>query len=122
MKKKKERQKHIPMRMCIVTHERLPKAELIRFVRIDDKVVIDPKGKMRGRGANMKMDVEIFDKAVKKGLIEKALKLHRKLKEEEVGKLREIFIKTVEDKRFRKTDKVVVIRVGKDTLEKVQKS
>ena len=48
----------IPERTCIISHEKLPKAELIRIVRTPDgKVEIDLTGKMNGRGAYLKRDI-----------------------------------------------------------------
>jgi predicted RNA-binding protein YlxR (DUF448 family) len=118
---KKERQKHIPMRMCIVTRKKKPKIELMRLVRVDDKVKVDPKGKERGRGANISMDEKIFDEASKKHLIEKALKLKKKLTEAETRKLRKDFIEAIELRKFRKGSKPVVVRVGKEKFKKVVK-
>ena len=47
----------IPMRTCVVTREKLPKAELIRVVRTPEgNVVIDESGKANGRGAYLKKD------------------------------------------------------------------
>ena len=44
--------KKIPMRTCVVTHEKLPKQELIRVVRTpEQEVIIDLNGKANGRGA-----------------------------------------------------------------------
>ena len=51
----------IPMRTCVVTREKLPKAELIRVVRTPEgNVVIDESGKANGRGAYLKKDKEVF--------------------------------------------------------------
>lgn len=116
---KSKRQKHIPIRTCIVTKEKKPKRELMRLVRIGDEVKVDPKGKERGRGANISMDVDVFDEAVKKHLIQKALKLKRKLSEEEVVKLRKTFIKAIDEKKFRKGSKPVTIKVSKGQLKKI---
>lgn len=58
--------KKIPMRTCVITKEKLPKKELIRIVRTPDgQVVIDESGKMNGRGAYLKRDIETIDKAEK---------------------------------------------------------
>ena len=113
MGKKKTRQKHVPIRMCIVTKKRKPKKELMRLVRVDDKVVVDPKGKERGRGANISMDVKVFDEAIKKHLIERALKLERKLTKEEVQELKKDFKKGIEEREFRDGRKPVVLKVDK---------
>ena len=40
----------IPMRMCVVTREKLPKSELIRVVKTPTgEVIIDESGKANGR-------------------------------------------------------------------------
>ncbi len=109
--------KHIPMRTCIVTRKKMPKSELMRLVRVGENVIVDPRGKERGRGANITMDVKIFDEAVKKGAIKRALKLKRKLQKDEIGKLRKDFAEAVEEKKFRKGRKRVTIRVKKDQID-----
>lgn len=65
--------KKIPMRTCVVTHEKLPKKELIRVVRSADGVIVDPTGKVNGRGAYLKIDKEVFDKAFKNKILDKHL-------------------------------------------------
>ena len=43
--------KKIPMRSCIVTHEKLPKKELIRVLRTPEgNIIIDESGNSNGRG------------------------------------------------------------------------
>jgi len=120
-KKKKMREKHVPMRMCIVTRERKPKLGLMRLVNVNGKVKVDPKGKERGRGANICMEEDVFDEAVRKHLIEKALKLEKKLTEEEVKKLRKEFLDAIERRKFRKGSKPVVIKVDKEKWRKIIK-
>lgn len=119
MAKKQLKQKHIPMRMCIVTGEKKPKAELMRLVRVNDEVKVDPKGKERGRGANITMDEKIFGAAVKKHSIERALKLKKNLTKEQVEKLKKDFIEGIELKKFRKGSQPVVVKVKKEEIEKV---
>ena len=56
--------KKIPCRTCVITKEKLPKNELIRIVRTPEgNVVIDESGKLNGRGAYLKLDVNVIDKA-----------------------------------------------------------
>ena len=44
--------KKIPMRSCVVTHEKLPKKELVRVVRTPEgNVIVDTTGKANVRGA-----------------------------------------------------------------------
>lgn len=67
------KQKKIPLRTCVITKEKLPKKELIRVVRTPEgKIIIDEVGKANGRGAYLKKDLEVFEKAQKS----KALNRH----------------------------------------------
>jgi len=63
----------IPMRTCVVTHEKLPKKELIRVVRTEKGVIVDQTGKVNGRGAYLKIDKEVFEKAKKTKILNKHL-------------------------------------------------
>ena len=68
--------KKIPMRTCVVTHEKLHKQELIRVVRTpEQEVIIDLNGKANGRGAYLKKDVEVFEKAKKNKVLNKQLEI-----------------------------------------------
>ena len=67
------KQRKIPMRMCVVTREKYPKKELIRVVRTQDGVIVDPTGKVNGRGAYLKKDKEVFEKAKKTKILNKHL-------------------------------------------------
>lgn len=70
------KQKKIPMRSCIITHERLPKNELVRIVRTPEgEVVIDQVGKMNGHGAYLKKDIEVFEKAKKGNALKRNLEV-----------------------------------------------
>lgn len=67
-------QKKIPLRSCIVTKEKLPKNELIRIVRTPEQdIVIDLTGKKNGRGAYLKKDLQVFEKAKKSKVLERIL-------------------------------------------------
>ena len=66
--------KKIPLRRCIVTREQLPKQELLRIVRDKEgKVSVDQTGKLGGRGAYIKKDLAILEKAMKSKILEKRL-------------------------------------------------
>ena len=66
--------KKIPMRSCVVTREKLPKGELLRIVKTTDgNVVADISGKINGRGAYIKKDIEVLDKAIKSKILERQL-------------------------------------------------
>ena len=68
--------KKIPMRSCLVTRERLPKQELIRVVRTPEgNVVVDTTGKVNGRGAYLKKDLAVFEKAEKSKILNKQLEV-----------------------------------------------
>ena len=66
--------KKIPMRTCVITREKLEKKDLIRVVRTPEgSVVIDETGKMNGRGAYLKKDIEVINKAQKSKVLDKVL-------------------------------------------------
>lgn len=51
MPRKPGKRKHIPQRTCVGCRSVLPKRSLIRIVRSPQGVVVDPTGKLAGRGA-----------------------------------------------------------------------
>lgn len=61
--------KKIPMRMCIVTHEKLPKKDLIRVVHFEGKTFVDISGKQNGKGCYLKKDKEVIETARKKRIL-----------------------------------------------------
>mgnify|MGYP003290246015 CR=1 FL=1 len=66
----------IPMRSCVVTREKLPKQDLLRIVKTTDNVVMaDVSGKINGRGAYIKKDIVVLDKAIKSKILEKQLEI-----------------------------------------------
>lgn len=67
--------KKIPMRTCVVTREKLPKKELVRIVRTNDGVIVDPTGKVNGRGAYLKIDKNVFEKAKQTKILDKHLEM-----------------------------------------------
>lgn len=68
--------KKIPLRTCIVTKEKLPKQELIRVVRTPEKeIIIDETLRANGRGAYLKKDLEVFEKAKKTKALNKVLEV-----------------------------------------------
>lgn len=71
--------KKIPIRSCIVTKEKLPKQELIRVVRTpNQEVIVDLTGKANGRGAYLKKDLEVFEKAKKSKILDRILEIEVK--------------------------------------------
>ena len=68
--------KKIPMRSCVVTHEKLPKKDLIRVVRNKDgEVFIDLTGKANGRGAYLKKDTEVINTRKKNKILDRKLEV-----------------------------------------------
>lgn len=68
--------KKIPQRTCVVTHEKCDKKDLIRIVRTPEmNVIIDLKGKENGRGAYIKRDINVVDKAKKSKALEHHLEV-----------------------------------------------
>ncbi len=66
--------KKIPLRSCLITHERLPKSELIRVVKNKNgDVFVDTTGKINGHGAYIKKDNDVLDKAIKSKILDKYL-------------------------------------------------
>ena len=66
--------KKIPMRSCVVTKEKLPKQELLRIVKTtDDTVIVDTSGKINGRGAYIKKDIEVLNTVKRNKILEKHL-------------------------------------------------
>ena len=73
MPKKKVRTRHVPQRTCVGCREIDPKRSLIRIVRGPAGVVIDPSGKLSGRGAYLHNNKSCWEKGLK-GTLETALK------------------------------------------------
>ncbi len=68
--------KKIPQRMCLITREKYDKKDLIRVVRNKELgVLIDDSGKVNGKGAYLKKDKEVIEKAKKTKALEKALEV-----------------------------------------------
>ena len=81
--------KKIPMRSCVVTKEKLPKGELLRIVRTPEgNVMVDITGKLNGKGAYIKKDMSVLEKAKKSKILERSLEIE--ISEEvydEIGKI-----------------------------------
>ena len=68
--------KKIPMRSCVITREKLPKQELIRVVRTPEgNVIVDQTGKANGRGAYLKKDITVFEKAQTSKILNRILEI-----------------------------------------------
>lgn len=66
--------KKIPLRRCTVTKEQLPKQELLRIVKDKEgKISVDQTGKLNGRGAYIKKDLEVLNTAKSKNILSRSL-------------------------------------------------
>ena len=68
------KQKKIPKRTCVVTREQYEKKDLIRIVKNNEgNIFVDETGKANGRGAYIKKDLEVLEKAKKTKVLDKHL-------------------------------------------------
>ena len=68
--------KKIPMRTCVITKEKCEKKDLLRIVRTPQKeVLIDLKGKINGKGAYLKKDLDVVNKARQSKILNKILEV-----------------------------------------------
>ena len=74
MPRKTGKKRHIPQRTCVACREVLPKRSLIRIVRSPQGIVIDPTGKLAGRGAYLHLQRSCWDWGLK-GALSSALKV-----------------------------------------------
>jgi len=72
-KKPVRKTKHIPQRTCVGCRQVLEKRSLVRIVRAADGILVDPTGKMAGRGAYLHNKLSCWVTAMK-GELAKALK------------------------------------------------
>lgn len=73
-KKKVVRKKHVPQRTCVGCREVLSKRILIRIVRQEQSVQVDPSGKLAGRGAYLHNQRSCWERGLK-GALAHALKV-----------------------------------------------
>lgn len=71
-KKKTRRTKHIPQRTCVGCRMVAPKRDLIRLVKSEEGIIIDPSGKMPGRGVYLHLNPDCWKKGLN-GAISKEL-------------------------------------------------
>lgn len=68
--------KKIPMRTCVVTHEKCEKKDLLRVVRNNEgEVFVDDTLKANGRGAYVKRSAEAIETARKTKALERHLEV-----------------------------------------------
>ncbi|MBE6156818.1 MAG: YlxR family protein [Firmicutes bacterium] len=70
------KQRKIPMRTCVITKEKCEKKDLVRIVRTPEGTVeVDVTGKKNGRGAYLKKNLEVFNKAKQNKALERILEI-----------------------------------------------
>lgn len=85
--------KKVPLRTCVITHEKCEKKELVRVVRTPEgNIIVDKTGKSNGKGAYLKKDLDVLEKAKKNKALDRALEIivpdtiYEEIKEEINGK------------------------------------
>jgi hypothetical protein len=66
--------KKLPIRTCVVCREKAGKRALVRIVRTEHGIMVDPGGKMNGRGAYLCERPECWERAMNTDVLAKALK------------------------------------------------
>lgn len=82
--------KKVPMRTCAVTHEKCEKKDLLRIVKNNEGVVfVDDTLKANGRGAYLKKDKNVIEKARTSKVLERHLetKIEDKIYDELLTKI-----------------------------------
>lgn len=70
------RPKHVPQRTCVACRQTEAKRGLVRIVRTaEGRVLVDERGKANGRGAYLCRDRACWETALKRGAIERGLKV-----------------------------------------------
>lgn len=74
-RRKGPRPKHVPQRMCVSCRDRSSKRTLTRVVRTPEgPVVVDPTGKLNGRGAYLCDNKRCWERAITTNILAHALK------------------------------------------------
>ena len=70
------KEKKLVLRTCVLTRETLEKKDLLRIVRSKEGVVsVDLTGKANGRGAYLKKDAQVIEKARQTKILDKKLEV-----------------------------------------------
>ena len=69
------KEKKVPTRMCVVTHEKFPKKELIRIVLFNGNISVDETGKKNGNGCYLKKDASVIEEARKKKILNRVFEV-----------------------------------------------
>ena len=66
-------EKKLPLWCCLISIDKLRIRELIRVVRTNEGIKVDVTGKLNGRGAYIKKDINVIEKASKENQLSRAL-------------------------------------------------
>lgn len=66
--------RRVPIRTCVICREKENKRQLTRIVRTEQGVVIDPTGKMNGRGAYLCEKPDCWQRAANTDILSRALR------------------------------------------------
>jgi predicted RNA-binding protein YlxR (DUF448 family) len=96
-KKARSRRKHIPVRTCIICRKAVAKRTLHRIVSVPEQgLLIDPSGKMPGRGAYLCSERACWEKATARESNALSRALRTVVSEEEKAALRDQWGETPE--------------------------
>lgn len=68
MAQRGKRKRHIPQRTCVGCRQVAPKRTMTRVVRTPEGVIVDPTGKVSGRGAYLHNRPKCWEKGLQGGL------------------------------------------------------
>ena len=84
------KQRKVPLRTCVVSNEKCEKKDLLRVVRNNEgQVFVDDTNKANGRGAYLKKDEMIIERARKTKVLERHLdvKIENEIYDELISKI-----------------------------------
>ncbi len=84
------KQRKVPLRTCVVSNEKCEKKDLLRVVRNNEGIVfVDDTHKANGRGAYLKKDEMIIERARKTKVLERHLnvKIENEIYDELISKI-----------------------------------
>lgn len=67
--------RRVPIRTCVICRDKDPKRQLTRLVRTEQGVVIDPTGKLHGRGAYLCEKPQCWQRAAATDALDRALRV-----------------------------------------------
>ncbi|MFA7498660.1 MAG: YlxR family protein [Leucobacter sp.] len=68
-----------PVRTCVACRKRASRADMLRVVLSDGRLILDERARLPGRGAWVHPTAECLDRAVTRGMFPRALRVSGKL-------------------------------------------